>query len=118
MARAQAAQAHAVNKTAEAFVEVVLGMIGGCFVLQAIPYFIAGFGVLRRRPWGRVMGFVMAGFAVGGATAAQIQGELVASLFALILAGYALTTFVVLGKRRYARAFKEPGRRSAAAAGF
>ncbi|HTN74585.1 MAG TPA: hypothetical protein VL096_05040, partial [Pirellulaceae bacterium] len=48
-------------------------------VIFALPWFFAGMGVSSRRPWGRIMTFVMCGFAILGSLGSLLAMGLLSS---------------------------------------
>src|SRR5262249_22653643 len=74
------------------------------YVGLSVPWFLAGWGVLNRRQWARVLSLVLGAIAIGLA----LRGVVVAScLDIVVFISYAATVFVVLLMPQYAAEFTE-----------
>jgi hypothetical protein len=84
----------------------LLAVIAGCWGIMAIPYIITGVGVLKRRQWGRIMAFIMGGFAAIGGLINLLGMNIVSILLALVLIGYCVASYVILFNHKFAAEFK------------
>jgi hypothetical protein len=80
----------------------IMGFIGFCCMLFGIPEVIAGFGVLNRRPWGRILTIVM-GILHAINAVLSIFG---AWPWVVISGGYAIFVLIVMFNSEYAREFR------------
>jgi hypothetical protein len=78
------------------------GLVAGFLILAlGIPNFVAGYGVLKRRHWGRILTLVLAGLYGFLALSSAVNHDL-----GFVLSGpYFLFVFVVLLDRRYTAEF-------------
>jgi len=86
----------------------IMGWAGGIIVgvgiviaLLGLPSMLAGYGVQKRRPWGRVLTIVLAGLCCILALLHLIN----LSPFALLYGGYSVYVLVILLKAQYAEEF-------------
>jgi hypothetical protein len=80
----------------------IAGVIGVCLLIIALPLLLAGYGVLQRRGWGRILtiviGIILGIFGVLSLLGANIIG-------AVIDLGYCVFVLVVLFNSKFAKEF-------------
>lgn len=100
------AQAQEAMKNAGGAAGILAGMgifVGVCIIIFGIPMLLAGYGVMKRAQWGRILTLILGGFA--GVFA-------LLSLFnrswggVVIYAAYAVLVFVVLLNKQNAAEFR------------
>jgi DNA-directed RNA polymerase subunit RPC12/RpoP len=82
-------------------VGLIVVIVGVVWLALAVPMLLAGYGVQKRRNWGRVLSLILAGLAALGGVF-QLLALNPAVLFS---AGYAIFLFVVLLNEKYAAEF-------------
>lgn len=83
-------------------------LTGACVLLSGIPMIIAGFGVAKRRQWGRILTLVsggLTGLLALVSLVSLVTGNCAACGGFAINAGYAVFVFVVLLNKTYAAEF-------------
>jgi hypothetical protein len=81
-------------------------------IVPALPFAAAGYGLLRRRGFGRILALILgaiSGFYAICLTHTGLTEDLSALVFAAIAGAYCATTFIVLLNRRRAAEFLPPG---------
>jgi uncharacterized membrane protein (DUF2068 family) len=97
----QAAQA--VAQAGGGIVAFVAGLIGVCFMIFGVPILVAGFGVLGRRQWGRILTIVMGIICILWGALNLFTGNVVSLAYNL---GYGIFVLVVLFNSKFAAEFK------------
>ena len=89
----------------EAMGAIIVGMAIAMLV-SGVLSIAAGYGVSRRRPWGRILSLVLAGFTAFGVVLSLFDLD-AESLFGIVIGlGYCALTFGVLCNPRYAAEFR------------
>jgi hypothetical protein len=97
----QAQQAQQAVNAAATIGGIAIAVASTCFGIFAACFAVAGYGVLKRRQWGRIMTLVL-----GGLTAILALLSLLSlSPTVVVYAGYTAFVYIVLLNRRYGAEF-------------
>jgi len=91
----------AANK--DGVLTIVAGIFGGCFMAVGLPAIIAGVGVVKRRPWGRILTIVLGSLSILFAVLNLLSLNIIG---VAINVGYTVVVFVILLNSRYAAEFR------------